>query len=443
MTTTGGPDPKGEPQEGSRQSGSPHLLLTLYLPSLAMGLANGLVLPVLPELAKSFGVGVGTATLVFIAYLVGTTVAPIPTGLLIDRIGRRKVLLAGPCITGVAALLVGRAAIGGTFQELLVYQFIGGIGQLVWMVSRLSIIADTGSSGQRGRQITSMDGLQQVGILIGPALGGFLAVTWGIWLPFMVQGSVILAAIIPSFFIVKETMIRVPSTARAETSGAPPGAPPGGRERRGETFRAFLKDPIPTVLVVQFLGNLTRGALGQGGVLFLYASYAYNADPAVLGLLRSATAIVGLPITFSAGFIMDRFGRKFTIIPSLSLAGTCMLFFAMTYFASLPFSSFIVAFVALHLSMSLMTGNMQTLGTDVAPANARGRFFGVSRMVSQSGSLASPSSFAILSQLVNFGAAFAFLGGSALTGAFIVIFFLKETLQKTPKQAADQRPGEV
>jgi MFS family permease len=119
------------------------------------------------------------------------------------------------------------------------------------------------------------------------------------------------------------------------------------------------------------------------------------------------------------------------------------MFFAVTYFASLPFSAFIVAFVALHLSMSLMTGNMQTLGTDVAPADARGRFFGVSRMVSQSGSLASPSSFAILSQLVNFGAAFAFLGGSALTGAFIVIFFLKETLQKTPKQAKAKRPGKV
>ncbi len=439
MSTNDGPDLEGEPKEENRQSGFLHLFLSLYLPSLAMGLANGLVLPVLPELAKSFGVGVGTATLVFIAYLAGTAVAPIPTGLLIDRIGRRKVLLAGPCITGVAALLVARAAIGGTFQELLVYQFIGGIGQQVWMVSRLSVIADTGSSGQRGRQITSMDGLQQVGILIGPALGGFLAVTWGIWLPFTVQGILILAAIIPSFFIVKETMIRVPSTAHAANLGAPP----GGQERRGETFRAFLKDPIPTVLAIQFLGNLTRGALGQGGVMILYASYAYNADPAVLGLLRSSTAIVGLPITFSAGYIMDRFGRKFTLIPSLSLGGACMMFMALTYFASLPFISFILAFVALHLSMSLMAGNMQTLGSDVAPAYARGRFFGVSRMVSQSGSLASPSSFAILSQLVNFGAAFAFLGGSALAGAFIVVFILKETLQKTPNQTANQPSREI
>jgi MFS family permease len=271
-----------------------------------------------------------------------------------------------------------------------------------------------------------MDGLQQVGILIGPVLGGLLAVTWGIWLPFTVQGILILAAIIPSFFIVKETMIRNPKPARANESDE--------RERFGDTVRGFLKYPIPVVLAVQFLGNLTRGGIGQGGVLFLYASYAYNADPIVLGSLRSATAIVGLPITFSAGFIMDRFGRKFTLIPSLSLAGTCMMFIAITFFASLPFSTFIVAFVALHLSMSLMTGNMQTLGSDVAPAHARGRFFGVSRMVSQSGTLASPTSFAILSQLVNFGVAFIFLGGAALTGAFIVVFILKETLQKAPRR---------
>jgi len=435
MTTIRVPDPNGMPQKGKRQWVSLHLLLSLYLPSLAMGLGTGLAFPVLPELAKSFDVGVGTATLVFIAYLAGTTVAPIPTGLLIDRIGRRKVLLAGPLITGVAALLVARAAIGGTFTELLVYQFIGGIGQQIWMVSRLSVIADTGESTQRGRQITSMDGLQQVGILIGPALGGLLAVTWGIWLPFTVQGIIILAAIIPSFFIVKETMIRNTDPSRAGTSN--------DRERLGDTVRAFLKYPIPVVLAVQFLGNLTRGGIGQGGVLFLYASYAYNADPIVLGSLRSATAIVGLPITFSAGFIMDRFGRRFTLIPSLSLAGACMMFIAMTHFASLPFSAFIVAFVALHLSMSLMTGNMQTLGSDVAPAHARGRFFGVSRMTSQAGSMASPTSFAILSQMVNFGAAFVFLGGAAFTGAFIVVFILKETLQKTSEQAADLRPGEA
>ena len=60
MTTTGDSDPEGKPKEDNQNWVSLHLLLSLYLPSLAMGLGNGLVFPVLPELAKSFDVGVGT-----------------------------------------------------------------------------------------------------------------------------------------------------------------------------------------------------------------------------------------------------------------------------------------------------------------------------------------------------------------------------------------------
>jgi MFS family permease len=70
-----------------------------------------------------------------------------PTGFLLDKIGRRKLLLAGPIISALASFAIFFA---DSFPELLVYRFISGWGQQMWMLSRLTVIADTGGAYQRG-----------------------------------------------------------------------------------------------------------------------------------------------------------------------------------------------------------------------------------------------------------------------------------------------------
>ena len=421
------PDRKGFPSRGTLQ-----LLLSLHLPAAVMGMGTGGTAVVLPELAKSFNVDIGVATLIFIAQMAGATAAPLPTGLLADRIGRRKVLLAGPMLIGLAGLLTARAAVEGTFTEILVYRFIAGWGQQMWMVSRITVIADSASPTSRGRQITSMFSIQRVGSLGGPVIGGFLAVTFGLWAPFALQGILAFVAIVPSYYLLKET---APLAARREQRERQDGDGTPGLF----PWRAFLARPILALFTAQFLTNVTRGGVQNGSVLLLFAAYAYDADPAQLGILRGAMAPAGIPFTLLAGYVMDRFGRKFSIVPGLAVMSSSMAFLAATWYASLPFSAFVVGFVMAHLSVSMLSGNMQTLGSDIAPPLARGRFFGVSRMVSQTGSLASPTSFAVLSQVASFGAAFFFMAGTSLTGALVVVFLIRETLHREPQEIVAPR----
>ncbi len=63
---------------------------------------------------------------------------------------------------------------------------------------------------------------------------------------------------------------------------------------------------------------------------------------------------------------------------------------------------------------------MQTLGSDIAPANARGQFYGITQTMSNAGSPISTSLFAVLSAVGGFWAAFAFLGFAAAGAAAIV-----------------------
>ena len=410
------------------------MVLSMHVPAISMGFGMGATATVLPELTQDFGQTFVAAMMVFVLQQLGTAVAPIPTGFLIDRIGRRKMLLAGPFVVAAASLLTARAAIGGSFEEILVYRFIGGIGDQMWMLSRITVIADTSGAQQRGRQITSMFGVTQIGMLSGPLVGGLTADHFGLWVPFLMHGVIVMVAVIPSFFIIKETM-----AARS------PSGQPGGGRRQGLSMPDLRKPPIPYVFLIQFLANVTRGGIFGGGVIIVYAAFAYDMSPTDIGGLRSAMAVVGIPMTFTAGYIMDRFGRKFTIVPGLTLSGLSMAFLALTDVFDLSRAVFIVAFVAVHLSVSLISGNMQTLGTDVAPAHARGSFFGVSRLIAQIGSLASPVSFTVLVTFATYGAAFALLASSALAGGLVMLTLVPETLRKvgsTPKaqDASQQSP---
>ncbi len=400
-----------------------YLLLTLHLPSISMGLGLGLTVPVIPELAQQMGVALEGAALVFVFQLLGTLAAPLPTGFLIDKLGRRRVLLAGPFITAAASLLVAKVALegaDGSFLELLIYRFLAGWGEQMWMMSRITVIADTGASNQRGKQVTQMFGVQQIGNLSGPVVGGFAAVLLGLWTPFVMHAAIVLIAVIPSFFILRESA----PPARPRQASASGEAPRG-------VWRHMMAAPIPAVFVVQFLANVTRGGVFGGGVIVTYAAYEpYSMEPDEIGVLRGAMAAVAIPIVFTGGYVMDRFGRKYTIIPGLLLSGLSMVFLAVTAYTGASLAWFIAAFVAVHMSVNVISGNMQTLGTDVAPAEARGKFFGVSRTVAQAGATLSPASWSWLYALSGATVGFGFLSATAFVGALIVIFLIPETLRR-------------
>ena len=431
MTTSQEPERGGESPAGPARTKRRlvNLFLTLHLPAISIGLGMGLTAVVLPDLTKSLGEGVGAAIGVFVVYQAGTVVAPLPTGYLIDRFGRRTMLLAGPVVVAISSFLIAYVAANeGSIVEFLAYRFIGGIGEQMWMLSRITVIADTAPQAQRGRQITSMFGVQQFGALAGPVLGGLAAVTLGLWVPFVLHGAIVLAAMVPSFLLQRET--------------APPRRPPGGDAPPASSWRELLVHPIPVVFLVQFLVNVTRGGVFGGGVILIYGSFAYGLDALDLGWLRSLMAGVTIPMTFTAGFIMDRYGRKYTIVPGLALSGLAMLYLAYTWYADLSdVAYFIGGFVAIHLAVTIISGNMQTLGADVAPPAARGRFFGFSRLIAQTGSLLSPVSFGALSTtafpafVASYTVGFSFLAATALTASLIVGVFIKETLHRPARGA--------
>lgn len=393
---------------------SSYQLLTLYFPALVLALGYSIATPAIPLFAKSFDTGFGVASLVIVMHALGGLVAALPTGFLVDRLGRRPMLLAGPLLTALASCLT---AVAQSFSELLLYRFIGGAAMEMWRQARLAIIADVSRSRQRGRQMSGMVGTEGAGKLVGPALGGVLAAS-SIRLPFLVHGALALLAVVPSFFLVRETAPRQREAAAQAD---------GDRLDTRALLQLMLGGKYLGFFCAQFFASMTRGVL-WGGTLLLYAAYAYNVGPQLLGGLATTSSIVAIPITLSCGYLMDRFGRKTTMVPGFVFISLGLMFLASSAQWQWSLGSFIAGFLWIHAAQAITAGSMQVLGSDMAPAVARGRFFGFWRLVGEVGGLVSPALFGLLADAVAYSAAFILLSLCALATAALLAFQVRETV---------------
>lgn len=423
--------PSTGPEQAERKPGffaRNEFVFSLLLPAILLGTGRGFTLPVLPLIAKDgFGMGVAGASLIVIAPMAGGVLSTLPTGYVIDRFGRRVTLIGAPLISSASAFL---AFFAGSYWEFLLFLTIGGMAQQMWQMSRLATIADSVRSSERGRQITSMSSAQRIGNIGGPFLGGLLGELVGLRVPFLVFGALAALAVIPSYYLIKET---APSVL-ARRSGA----------KMAETdtsWKKLLTRPALTLFAAQFSANVARGGVqGNGGTYFIFLTFAYGVGPALLGLVLLGTGLLGIPIMIFSGQIMDRFGRKRQMVPAAVTLGLGISFMSITAALSLPLGVFIAAFVWITIGVSMMAGTMQTIGSDIAPEEARGKFFGVNRLIAEGGSVMNPVSFGVMTAMVagvaGFAGAFAITAVAAFVAANVVGFGLRETLRKDEPEPA-------
>lgn len=395
---------------------SRHLILSLYVPALVLSLGQGIILPALPVYAKSFGVGFGEAALLFVFYQAGDLAATFPTGFLLDKFGRRPVLLAAPLLSAGATFMM---VFAGSFPELLVYRFIAGAAQEFWHQARLAVIADSAHASARGRQVAWMVGIQRAGTMFGPAVGGLLAVALDVRAPFVAY-SALLVAILPCFLMIKESAPAQPATEDADAAeGAKPAAP------EPSLIRYLLTVQILTFFAIQIFSTMCRAA--QDGTFNLYAVYSYGVGPDTLGWVSAMAGVAALPIPFATGYLMDRWGRRKVIVPAFTLLALALGFVAGTAFGQMEFAWYVAGYVLTQMAQSTTNGTMQVLGADMAPPGSRGRFFGVWRFISQIGGMTAPWLFAVVAEGVNYGTAFLMLAGFSASTAALTLWILKET----------------
>ncbi len=385
--------------------------ISLYIPSFFIQLGYGLVSPIMPIYAKSFGVDYAMVALVTTVNAVGRLLSDVPLGAVSDRIGRKPLSVLGPLIITVSALL---SAFAGSFYELLVYRFFTGIAMSMWMVARSAMIAESIHPSIRGRVMSTFQGVNMIGTTAGPAVGGIVAQLWGIRAPFLFYGGSTFVSLLTSLAFIKET--------NPSKRGSRDHVPKVGLRQVAKLFTF----PVIMAAFANFV-NFIRFA-ARSVVIPLFAADVLNLSPGEIGLVLSASTMANLVMVTPAGYIVDKFGRKKGLVPAFLMTG---LVFAL-YPSARDFTSITLYSVLLGIASGLGGGATQTMAADLAPEGYRGFFLGFWTTIGDLGSAIGPVALGIVADVSGLKMPFYVLAGLMLTASATTQLFVRETLKTRP-----------
>src|SRR3972149_3286787 len=113
-------------------------------------LGFGILTPVLPNYARSFGVGYDAVGLLISSFSLARLVSDPFVGRFIDRHGERAMATLGAVGVGVSSVAAGLAP---TFTMLVVFRGLGGIGSALFFAALLSFLLRTTPRGRARRVV--------------------------------------------------------------------------------------------------------------------------------------------------------------------------------------------------------------------------------------------------------------------------------------------------
>jgi EmrB/QacA subfamily drug resistance transporter len=148
------------------------LVLAATITASAMAFIDGSVVNIaLPAIQHGLGADLAGMQWVSNAYLLLLGSLILVGGGLGDRIGRRRIFLAGILLFGVASVA---CALAPTVGVLIAARVVQGVGAALLVPQSLAIISATFPKDVRGRAIGTWAAASSIATSIGPPLGGFL-----------------------------------------------------------------------------------------------------------------------------------------------------------------------------------------------------------------------------------------------------------------------------
>lgn len=362
--------------------------------SVAVGF--GLVAPVLPEFARSFGVGKTAAGAVLSVFAGMRLASALGCGRLVNRIGERLVLALGIGIVGISSALAGASQ---SYLQLLVLRGVGGIGSAMFSVSGMSIVLRSTPAAQRGRAVGLFSGSFLLGGIAGPAVGGSVG-DLGFRAPFYIYAGTLIVAGTIGLALMPRTRLMDPPAA--------PGEAPGGTTLR----QAFRLRPYRAALSANLADNwATLGV--RNALIPLFVGEVLHVDKAWTYRGFVIVGVVNACVLWPAGRWSDNRGRKPVLLSGLLLLMAAMLVLA----THETFTAYLVSMALFGLGSGLL---------DVAPAAMVGDVVGgrsgttvaAYQMAGDTGSILGPLVAGAIVDLgsypVAFGATAAVVGAAAL-----------------------------
>jgi MFS family permease len=365
-----GPNPGGGPARAI--DGRVNVLAGAWV---ANTFAYSIAHPFLPlYLNGERGFPMGDVGLVFAAIGLARAASPMAAGFVVDRIGRRTVLVAGPLVRSVfffalAHLAAREASLAAITVAVSLATFAGGFFQC----ASDAYLADITGEGERSEAFSRVRVGLNVGWATGPAVGAYLART-PFSMVFAITGAVCVLLSIISFALLPETPApqwRDSCAAAGERDrGTPAAEEPSSFARRLASDRGFV-----AYLACAFLFFLTSSQLVTN--FSAYSTAAVGVGRNVLGHMYAMNGIIVIALLVPASRALARFAPWWRLAAGAVLCSAG--YFAVGLSRGAPGLFLAVAiFTAGELFTSPLLGSV---ASRMAPPGMVGRYMGTFQLV--------------------------------------------------------------
>ena len=315
----------------------------------------GIVIPVLPYFAQSFGAGPGAISLLFSSFAFFSFLSSPFFGALSDRVGRRPVLLASILTTAVGWFIV---AAGTSLWMVFLGRIVDGLSAGKLTTAQTYLVDIARDDRERTANLGLVGAAFGIGFLLGPVIGGLLSAMSPAF-PFYATAVLALANAALGYFFLPETL--------KVKSQAPLAFNPMRPVITAATTRAIRFD----MLSWMFFG---LSFVMTTAMFSLYVQDEFGYTNLATGLLFT---VVGLVSFANQTFLIRRvWSRRFTdgqlqtIMPLIVTAGLALL-------ASGNLAVFIAGLVLLGVGQGVFRVVLTSIVAGKAPPNMKGEVIGV------------------------------------------------------------------
>ena len=388
---------------GGRSARLPREAWVLIAANAVAALGYGVVSPVLPAFARTFGVSMGAVTFSITIFSVMRLFSAPPTGLLVQRIGEQWVYLAGLLIVSVST---GVCAFVQNYWQLLALRAIGGIGSTLFFISALGLMIRISPPDARGR----VAGLFATSFLVGAAAGplvGSLTAGLGLRAPFLMYGVLVLLTTVVVFFTLRQSTLGSPAEHAA----------PAVTVRVALRHRAYR---------ASLLSNFATGWAIFGlrmAVVPLFISDVLGRGPRMTGVTLGIFALGNLVVALPSGHLSDRIGRRALLIGGLFGASAATVLLG----ASSSVPVFLVAAFVSGAASGISASPQQAAIADILGSSARtGTAVSTFQMMVDLGAIAGAMTVTEIAEHLSFEWGFV-ISAIVLLAAGVVWIFAPET----------------
>lgn len=264
------------------------LFLLMFIMFITMS-SIGLIIPIMPAYLKTFGAaGQVLGFLIAIIAFAQFIFSPL-AGNLSDRIGRKKLIVFGLVMTGIAQI---GFALSGHLVELFLWRFLTGVGAAFIMPSVMAYAADITTLEERGKAMGLIGAAISFGFMIGPGIGGALS-NVNIHFPFYFAGGAAIVTAILSVIFLPKTALTVAAASEASNNIVK------------EIMRS-VKKPYFIMLVIVFIFSF--GISNFQATLSIYLTYKFDYSPNDIAILMTIGGFAGVIIQ---GVLLSRLFKRF------------------------------------------------------------------------------------------------------------------------------------